>query len=324
MKPLAVTGILALAVLAGCSREPATIEGAVLRASADPRGQVPLSGVRVTVAGGLASSDAISDERGFFRVRLLGRPLPRRSVLLEFHRAGYAPLELPATTYGELYLARMTPIERPAPASNRPPVTIANLRVRYSVKAPSTIDVGSEAKTFDAPNVANVPCAGRRPCSPDGKWKATIASASLDAGRGSEFRDARVSCIAGPCPFTAIESDGFSRGGQRIAVSILNWSGQTTFVIEGEVVRPMRSDLVRMSYPVIFGDVMNFTLPAGAEGPSLEAEMDGIQMVFPLGPDLLLSWATCEARSRREQTTLYRCELKPGYAFPEAPRKMKQ
>jgi len=50
---------------------------------------------------------------------------------------------------------------------------------------------------------------------------------------------------------------------------------------------------------------------------SIEAEIDGSPMVFPLGPDLFLSWATCTLRnnSDADKTTVYRCELKPDYRF---------
>ena len=50
---------------------------------------------------------------------------------------------------------------------------------------------------------------------------------------------------------------------------------------------------------------------------SLEAEIDGSPMVFPLGPALDLSWATCTVRSDtdKEKTEVYGCELKAGYRF---------
>jgi len=35
----------------------------------------------------------------------------------------------------------------------------------------------------------------------------------------------------------------------------------------------MTSDMVRETYPVIFGRALNFSLPASAEGPSIEAEI---------------------------------------------------
>ena len=77
----------------------------------------------------------------------------------------------------------------------------------------------------------------------------------------------------------------------------------------------MISDIVRESYPVIFGQALNFTLPPGAEGVSIQAEMNKSTIIFPLGPALLLSWADCNARVNSDQTRVYRCELKPGYLF---------
>ena len=156
----------------------------------------------------------------------------------------------------------------------------------------------------------------RKPCSPDGKWKATVGSLSLDAGdQHQQFRNVRVSCIAGPCPFTAIESDRFSRGGHSITVSVRNWSDPVTYLLEAEVVHTMESEMIRYTYPVIFGRSMNFTLPAIASGPSIEADLDGSQIVFPLGPELRLSWALCRFESGSEGNKQYRCELKPGYHF---------
>ena len=88
-----------------------------------------------------------------------------------------------------------------------------------------------------------------------------------------------------------------------------------TYLLEAEVVHPMVSDIVRRSYPVIFGRTLDFSLPALSEGPSLEAEVNGESVVFPLGPDLFLSWAQCNMALNRDQTRIYRCQLKPGYRF---------
>jgi hypothetical protein len=77
----------------------------------------------------------------------------------------------------------------------------------------------------------------------------------------------------------------------------------------------MISDVIHESYPTIFGPTLNFILPIGAEGISLEADLNGQTIVFPLGPDLYLSWASCNARVNPDQTRVYRCELKPGYRF---------
>ncbi|MGA7907678.1 MAG: hypothetical protein WCA16_09760, partial [Candidatus Sulfotelmatobacter sp.] len=214
-----------------------------------------------------------------------------------------------------LYVVHMIPLSTGAPPSNRPVVSVANVRVRYSIRAMTELNVGSAVKTFQVENKGNVPCKGRRPCSPDGKWRAAIASASLDAGSGNEFQNARASCIAGPCPFTRIESDHFSQGGQTITVSARDWSDTATFLLEAEVFHPMVSQVVHESYPVIFGEGLNFTLPSTAEGVSIEGDLDGQTIIFPLGPALFLSWASCNARVNPDQTRVYRCELKPGYRF---------
>ena len=93
-----------------------------------------------------------------------------------------------------------------------------------------------------------------------------------------------MSCLAGPCPFTRVASDNFSRGGQVIRGSVLNWSDTVTYLVEAEVAQHIVSDLVRHAYPVIFERFMNFTLPPGAQGPSIEAEVKGEGIIFPLGP----------------------------------------
>ena len=153
------------------------------------------------------------------------------------------------------------------PQSRGRQVFVGDIRVRYAVKATTTINIGSTAKTFGVVNTGNVPCERPSPCSPDGKWKAEIGSISLDAGEGQEFQNVRVSCIAGPCPFTKIVSDGFSRGGRRIAVSVRAWSDTVTFLVEAEVVHTMLSDTIRQSYPSIFGRAMTFTLPSQVKAP---------------------------------------------------------
>jgi hypothetical protein len=192
---------------------------------------------------------------------------------------------------------------------------VSNVLVRYSIKTTNTLNVGSAVKTFEVANAPNVPCKKEPPCSPDGKWKATMGSASLDAGEGNEFRNARTSCIAGPCPFTKIETEDFLQGGREVKVSARNWSDTATFLLEAEVFRPMVADMVRTSHPVIFGQALNFTVPGSAEGISIQAEINGETITFPFGPNLYLSWADCNARVNKDQTKVYRCELKSGYRF---------
>ena len=137
----------------------------------------------------------------------------------------------------------------------------------------------------------------------------------MEAGAGQEFDHIRVACIAGPCPFTRIDSGAAPRPGRVITVQVTNWSDPVTFLIEAEVTRAMPSDAVRQAYPAIFGRSMSFTLPATAQGPSIEATLSGSDIVFPLGPALQLSWADCTLQITGDRTQLYRCELKTGYRF---------
>jgi hypothetical protein len=216
----------------------------------------------------------------------------------------------------QIYIIRMTAIAVKAAAEpSGPQVTLKDVRVRYATKANTPINVGSTAKTFEVVNMGNVPCVRGAPCSPDGKWKAAIGGLTLDAGESHEYRNTRASCIAGPCPFARIESDQFSRGGRIIKVSVRNWSDTVTFLVEAEVIQTMLSDAIRNAYPTIFGREMSFTLPPTGQGPSIEAEMNGDEIIYPLGPALTLPWGICNLQVGADQTKLYRCELKPGYRF---------
>jgi hypothetical protein len=311
----AALGILMAVLIVIHRQKPIVIKGAIIREDADPRKELPVADVEISEASGLASG-AKSDSSGFFSLAL--RPLLRRGrpITLEFRHPDYQPLTLNEFIGDKLYIIRLVPISHKTRAdSGHTEFVMGNVTVRYSIKTTTAANIGSAVKTFQSVNTANVPCKGQSPCSPDGKWKAAIGSASLDAGPGNEFRNARASCIAGPCPFTRITIDGFSRDGRNINVSVLDWADTATFLLEAEVFHPMESDIVRQSYPVIFGQTLNFTLPAAAEGVSIEAEINGAPIVFPLGPDLYLSWADCNARVNSDQTKVYRCELKPKYGF---------
>ena len=236
--------------------------------------------------------------------------------MLEFRHPDYHPLTLEQYVGDQLYIAHMVP-RTPAPPidDHRPAVRIANVTVRYSVKTPMEVNIGSMVKTFEVENHGNVPCKKQRPCSPDGRWKAALGSTSLDAGTGNEFRDIRVSCIAGPCPFTRIEPERPSSGGQSISVSARDWSDTATFLVEAEVRHWMMTQVAHEFYPVIFGRQLSFTLPTAVEGVTIEADVDDQNVFFPLGPSLFLSWASCTVSVNRDGTKLYRCELKPGHRF---------
>jgi hypothetical protein len=308
-------GATALAVLR-YRRQPLTLIGAVTVKDADARKQLPLADVTVRVPDGLAPRPVKTDGAGFFSLRLFKHVRRGEPIALEFLHPGYQPLTLHELAGNKIYLARLTPIHQEAESTpKKPGIRITNVVVRYSVKTLRSVDVGSAVKTFEVVNQGNVACGHEPVCSPDRKWKANIANFSLNAGPGNEFHDARLSCIAGPCPFTRIVSDNFAKGGPTINASVLGWSDTTTFLVEAEVTHFMVSQLEHRSYPVIFGSTLNFTLPADAEGVSLEADVAGQSIIFPLGPDLILTWANCSAQINKELTKVYRCELKPGYQF---------
>jgi hypothetical protein len=312
----ALAALLAVVFLRSFRSRPVILQGAVMARDADPNKEQPIADVDVTVASGSASYAGRSDGAGFFQVTLPRGVRAGQALTLTFRHSGYEPLQFSEPAGNRLYVAHMVPISSHAPRQeeHHPETLIANLTVRYSMKATTAAEIGSAAKTFQAVNVGNVPCDQKSPCSPDGKWKAAIGSGSLDAGEGNEFRNVRVFCIAGPCPFTRIEPDHISQGGRMVQASVLNWSDTTTFLIEAEVFHPWVTDLVRNSYPIVFGRTLNFSLPPEAEGPSIEAEIGGERVVFPLGPSLCLSWADCTLGVERDART-YRCELKPGYRF---------
>jgi hypothetical protein len=294
-------------------RQPVTLRGAVLQQDRDPNKQLPLAEVEIVATNALGSAVSVSDSSGAFSLTLPKGLRRRQQVLLQFRRKDYRPLDVDDFIGDKVYIARMVPVREETVSDAHSASFVSNARIRYSVKATTEANIGTAVKTFQVVNDGNMPCNKRPPCSPDGKWKATIGSLSLDAGEGNEFRNARISCIAGPCPFTKVEQESLSAERRHFNVAVRDWSDTTTFLLEAEVVHPMTSDMIRETYPVIFGRTVNFSLPRAAEGPSIEAEIDGESIVFPLGPDLIVRWANCHVGIDKDQSKTYRCELKPGY-----------
>ncbi len=303
------------------------IEGAVIRRDVDSKRELPIADVEITASDGVKSATAKSDAAGYYKLVFRKGVLSDRPILVTFHHPGYQAKALIIQTGRlavpkQLYVAALVPNSPPAPAkaevrNSRPASVVSNIRVRYTMNARSERNVGSAVKTFQVVNEGNVPCNQQGPCSPDGKWKAASGSVTLDAGADNSFTNVRASCIAGPCPFTRIDTSGFAHGGRTITVSALNWSDTATFLVEAEAYHTAIGAEVRELYPVIYGQALNFTVPPSQEGVSLEADLNGSPMVFPLGPNLSLSWAACNVRSgtEEEKTMVYRCELKPGYRF---------
>lgn len=314
----ATAGGLTIGVLVSRRKpiKPLILEGVVISRASQADKELPLSDVEITATDGLVAASGKSDSSGFFKLALPITRQPDAPATLHFRHPGYQPLELAVIGGARLHVVKMVPTAQQHTASLRgPQVTVSNISVRYTVKTTTAVNVGSTAKTFQVVNTGNVPCKHEKPCSPDGRWKAAEGSLSLDAGEGNVFRSARVSCIAGPCPFTKITPQHFSPDARTLRVTAYDWSDTTTFLVEAEIFHPMESVDVRKSYPVIFGRVLDFTLPASAEGVCIEADVGKDAIVFPLGPDPVLPWAECHDRVNPDKTQVYRCELTPGYRF---------
>ncbi len=300
------------------------VQGVLLRQDEDVRRQQPVAQAQVTLQSGRTSVTAETDSQGYFHIPLRKVILPGAKLYFHFSHDHYQSFTEQVSVglrsaRNPLYVFHMR--ELPTQPSDGNPGThitkITNIRIRYVENATSESNIGSITQIFEARNAGSLPCNGHEPCSPDGRWKTAVGQASLDAGVGNTFRQVRVSCIAGPCPFTRIDDSGYKNGGQKISVSALDWSETATFLIEAEVYRTSLNSSVHHLFPVFFGQTLNFTLPANEEGVSIEAELDGTLMVFPLGPDINTSWTSCTLRQSQttDRTRVYHCELKSGFAF---------
>lgn len=309
-----IVAIVALAIIRWEKRKPVTLHGAVIVQDADPRKQLPIGGVLVS-ADDIPASNSKTDSSGFFTLSV-PKPIRRgQPIVLHFRHPQYRPLDRNDYVGDQLYIIQLAPLENKPMPTDQPRLKLSNVRVRYTEKTQTDFNVGSAVKTFEVQNKGNIPCRKQHPCSPDGKWKAALGSATLDAGVGNQFRASRASCIAGPCPFTRIESNHMSQASQILTLTVRDWSDTATFLLEAEVFRPMVSQREHWSYPAIFGDGMSFTLPSSAESVSMEADVDGQTIIFPLGPSLQMSWASCDAGTNPDEGRIYRCTLKPGYRF---------
>jgi hypothetical protein len=307
---------LSLKLLHRRARIPLTVVGSVIKQDADTRKQSPIEDVEISAPLELGADNVKSDFSGYFKIRLPLDIDPDEHVLLRFRHPDYLPVDLNLALDGQLNVVPMAPIRGEVKSeSSEAETVVANVQVRYTTEIATTENIGTGVKTFQVENTGGAPCNQNLPCSPDGKWKAAIDSASLDAGDGNVFQHARVTCIAGPCPFTKVDLDEFSRTARIIKVSVRNWSDTATFLLQAEVFHTQVRDIARKSDPVIFGRSLNFTLPADAQGVTMEAELDGSQVIFPLAAYPDLSWAGCKVRIEPKQGRDYRCELKPGYRF---------
>ncbi len=178
--------ILGTALFFTFHRKPVSLRGAVTMQDPDPKKELPIADVEITAANELKTVTAKSDAMGYFRITL---PIALRrghAVTLQFRHSGYRPLDLKEFASDKLYVARMTPLPRETRIeANQSQSLVGNVRIRYSIKTMAAVNIGSAVQVFQIENKGNVPCNGQDPCSPDGKWKAAIGGASLDAGTGN-------------------------------------------------------------------------------------------------------------------------------------------
>ena len=313
---LAIIALAAIFIIRQTRPSAATVlTGVVLVDDQDPQKQSPIGFATVKATVGETSVSTRGDASGLFTLKL--PHLFRRNVpiVLKVESTGYRARDFVVPNPNEIQVLHLV---SSSPAALRPvaqPVLISkSVRVRYSEQTSITTVEGSIVKIFQVANKGNIPCDMHQPCSPDGKWKASIGSTTLE-GQGGDFRNLRISCIAGPCPFTRVESQTPTDNGRHLKISVLNWSETTTFLVEAEVMQTHRVEVIRDAYVAVFGSSMNFSLPATAQGATIQAEVGGHEINYPLGPELILSWAVCSVKLSTDGTKQFHCDLKPEYRF---------
>ena len=295
------------------------ITGAVLRQNKHADEQSPIANASILATGGFFDVEGKSDAAGFFQLNVRLGFRQRDPIRLKFEHSDYKPIEIAPVTGDRIYVVRMEPVVvEPEPATGEDRASpVRDVRIRYTLRSETKVNIGSLAKRFEVANTGDVPCAGSRVCSPDGKWRASTGTLPLDAGSGNQFQNVRLTCIAGPCPFTKALPVDPAQPSRVIHVSALNWSDTAVFLVEAELNRTAVSNSIRRLYPTIIGRTMTFALPTGSEGATVEAVLNGEEIAFPLGPQMILSWATCGIEVARDQSRTYRCELKSGFTFPQ-------
>ena len=123
-------------------RKPLWLKGAIVVQSADPRKRVPIANADITVNSGAGIIIAKSDSYGFFAVQLPISVRRGRSVALQARHPDYKPLDLQEYVADRLYVVSMVPLAESVPTSaNRPTTMVANLQVRYSMKATTAVNL---------------------------------------------------------------------------------------------------------------------------------------------------------------------------------------
>ena len=137
------------------------VTGAVVIADADPRKQLPIPNVAISGEVRGVTVWTKSNAAGYFRLTWPSGLWWGQGLRLQFQQAQYQPLTTIETLTHQLYIARLKPSvsgQREKRRRARQIAKSANLRVRYTVKATNTIDIGTSSETFQVVNTANVSC----------------------------------------------------------------------------------------------------------------------------------------------------------------------
>lgn len=78
-------------------------------------------------------------------------------------------------------------------------------------------------------------CNGRSPCSPDGRWFATITTLTLSAGAGQELRSSEVQCSGAGCTHRELMSLEISPDGTTVTARIKTWSHSVTLKLVAQL-----------------------------------------------------------------------------------------
>lgn len=285
-----------------------TINFAVMRSDVKPENRAPIAGADVSINGvDSPPSEAVverTNQGGSVTIPFGNRIRQGDLITITFHKQCYqdfsetiaAAADLPFTRY-------MWPSIGSSPECNDPIIEAINIGVRGDVLQRST--------AFLVMNRGTVGCR-KQPCSPDGKWQANIGSGKLDAGVGNAFEPGKASvrCIAGPCPFTQVVADGYSKGGQTISAVVKDWSDTVTFILQGTLVGPQTIPAIAISgstfaFTVKTADISKYQIVATIVG--------GPPIVDPLGVGTI-TWAHCDI-GEGQDTATYHCALNNNYSF---------
>ncbi len=264
--------------------------------------ELPIADVVITASDGIRSAATRSDASGYFKLVLHKRVLSDQPIHGHFppsalRTAGLNRANGKIEDAGPALCCRHgTPHSedrcsgRSKVSSSTQPSPISGLKYPGEVYDQHPHPDECRLRSQDLPGGQQGKCALRSPVSLFAGWQVEgdLCDGVARCRDRQYVRQHNRLLHCGPCPFTRIDSSGFIHGGRNISVTALNWSDTATFLMEAEVYHTAISSEVRELYPVNFGQTLNFTLPPTQEGVSLEAELDGAPMVFPLGPESLL------------------------------------